>query len=132
MELDEITAIYDPSKPLQHHHNFFNTMIGRKDKIFSNMFGNEHPITFNLSGPIQFLDSKHTHGIQVADAIAAAAVHTFSGADDDHANKWRLMLPNFSHYGSVVPDLEDVDLADQKAQRNAVVLLECGFQLHQK
>lgn len=123
-EFDELTAVCDPSKPLQHEHSFFDAMIGRRDQLFSDAFGERHPVTFNLTGPIEFLDSKTTHGIQIADAIAAASVHVFSGANDDHANKWRTTLASISHYGSIVPDLDEINLKDRRTQRNAVVLLE--------
>lgn len=123
-EFDVLTAVCDPSKPLQHEHSLFDAMIGRREQLFSDAFGEKHPVTFNLSGPIEFSDSKTTHGIQLADAIAAASVHVFSGADDDHAKKWRSILPTIGHYGSIVPDLDEVNLKDRRAQRNAVVLLE--------
>ncbi|MDD4912322.1 MAG: DUF3800 domain-containing protein [Sideroxydans sp.] len=123
-EFDQLTAICDPSKPLQHEHSLFDAMIGREDKVFSEAFGKKHPITFNLSGPIEFLDSKLTHGIQIADAIAAAAVYVFAGADDDHANKWRPILATIADNGSIIPDFDEVNLKDRRAQRNAVVLME--------
>lgn len=123
-EFDVLTAVCDPSKPLLHEHNLFDAMIGRKDRVFSDAFGEKHPITFNLSGPIEFLDSKTTHGIQLADAIAAASVYAFSGVDDNHARRWRSILPEIAHYGSVIPDLDEINLRDRRAQRNAVVLLE--------
>jgi hypothetical protein len=123
-EFPEITAVCDPSKPLQHEQTMFDVMIGRKDQLFSEGFGEKHPITFNLSGPIEFLDSKTTHGIQIADAVAAAAVHVFSGADDDHARRWRSILPNIGNYGSIIPDRDELNLNDRRAQRNAVLLLE--------
>ncbi len=123
-EFPEITAVCDPSKPLQHKQSIFDAMIGRKDQLFSEGFGEKHPITFNLAGPIEFMDSKTTHGIQIADAVAAAAVYVFSGADDDHAKRWRSILPNFGHYGSVIPDRDELNLKDRRAQRNAVLLLE--------
>jgi len=125
-EFAELTAICDPSKPLQDGHNniLFDSMVGREDRIYSDAFGKKHPITFNLSGPIQFMDSKATHGIQVADAVAAAAVHVFSGADDDQAKAWRAVLPQVARYGSIVPDLDHINLKDRRVQRNAVVLLE--------
>lgn len=123
-EFDVLTAVCDPSKPLQHEHSLFDAMIGRKDQLFSDAFGEKHPVTFNLSGAIEFLDSKTTHGIQIADAIAAASVYVFSGADDEHAKKWRLILPTIGHYGSIVPDLDEINLKDRRAQRNAIMLLE--------
>lgn len=123
-EFHEITAVCDPSKPLLHEQAIFNAMIGRKDKLFSTGFGEKHPITFNLTGPIEFMDSKTTYGIQIADAVAAAVVYVFSGADDDHAKRWRSTLPSFAHYGSVIPDRDELNLNDRRAQRNAVLLLE--------
>jgi hypothetical protein len=123
-EFDEVTAVCDPSKPLQHQQTMFDAMIGRKDQLFSERSGKRHPITFNLSGPIEFKDSKTTHGIQIADAVAAAAVYVFSGADDDHARRWRSILPSIGHYGSIIPDRDELNLKDGRAQRNAIVLLE--------
>ncbi|WP_237173553.1 DUF3800 domain-containing protein [Paracandidimonas lactea] len=123
-EHDEITAVCDPSKPLQHDQELFTTMIGRKDRVFSDAFGENHPITFNLSGPIQFADSKKTHGIQIADAVAAAAVYVFSGAKDEQAKRWREIIARVGHYGSVIPDLDEVNLRGIRAQRNAILLRE--------
>lgn len=124
-EHDELTAICDPSKPLQQGENsLFQTMIGRKDRLYSEMFGERHPITFNLSGPIQFADSKLTHGIQLADAIAAASVYVFSGADDDHCVKWKPAIAKHGHYGSIIPDFDHVDLNELSVKRNAALLIE--------
>jgi hypothetical protein len=79
---------------------------------------------FNLSGPIQFGDSRTRHGIQIADAVAAAAVYVFSGATDEHAARWREVIVRIGHYGSIVPDLDEVGLNDRRVQRNAVLLME--------
>lgn len=123
-EHEQITAVCDPSKPLQHDQSLFTLMIDRTDRVFSDAFGEHHPITFNLSGPIIFADSKTTHGIQLADVAAAAAVYAFSGATDEHAMQWREMLPEIGHYGSIIPDIDEVNLKDMRVQRNAVLLLE--------
>lgn len=123
-EHEVLTAVCDHSNPLEQHAELFEVMIGRQDRIFSDVFGQNHPITFNLSGPVEFRDSKAAHGIQIADALAAAAVHVYSGADDDYAKKWRGILPSIGHYGSIVPDTSELNLKDRRAQRNAVVLLE--------
>jgi hypothetical protein len=123
-EHDQLTAICDPSKPLREDQSFFNAMIGNKNRLFSDMFGEHHPVTFNLSGPLEFRDSKVTHGIQLADAIAAAGVHVFSGATDDHAKRWREILPAFSAHGSIIPDLDELDLNSLRTQRNVLLLSE--------
>ena len=123
-EHEEITAVCDPSKPLQEDGDLFTAMIGRKDGAFVDAFGQQHPITFNLSGPIQFVDSKTSYGIQVADVIAAAAVYAMSNAHDEHAKKWRDILVARSHYGSVLPDIQEVDPKTFHARRNAAILME--------
>ncbi|MCE4059882.1 DUF3800 domain-containing protein [Pandoraea sputorum] len=123
-EYPELTAICDPSKPLQHDPSFFDKMIGRDDGLFSTFGNEEHPITFNLSGPIVFADSKVTHGIQIADAVAAAAVHVFSSPNDDDAKQWRSKILPFAAYGSVMPDLDELQIHDFRVRRNAVLLAE--------
>ena len=123
-EFDVVTAVCDPSKPLEQDQGLFNAMIGRTDRHFSTAFGEKQPITFNLAEPIQFLDSKVTHGIQIADALAAASVYAFSSNEDHHTMRWREELAEFAHYGSVIPDVDFVDLQDLKVRRNALVLME--------
>jgi hypothetical protein len=120
-----ITAICDPSKPLQENQGVFNAMVNREDEqIFSELMGERHPITFNLSEPLVFADSKVTHGIQIADVAAAAAVYAFSGTKDEYSEKWRPIIAGVGHYGSVIPDLDEIRLSDRRVQRNALVLLE--------
>lgn len=122
---DQITAICDHSKPLATEQEIFNSMIGRTERVYSDAFGERHPITFNLSGPLQFRDSKNTHGIQLADAIAAAAVHVLSGANDDYAVKWRKPVALQSgDNGSIIPDKDAIDLENLQVQRNVAILME--------
>jgi len=124
LEHNQLTAICDDAKPLQHDQQLYNSMINREDKHFSHMGGEKHPITFNLSGPIQLVDSKVYHGVQLADAIAAASVYAVSGASDKHANEWKEFIPDIAIYGSLMPDYDHVDLNKYEVQRNAVVMLE--------
>lgn len=124
LEFEQMTAICDHSKPLQHEQSLFNVMIDRQDRQFSTAFGKEHPITFNLSGSIQFSDSKTTHGIQLADAVSAAAVYALSNRGNEHVEKWKALIPAIGHYGSIFPELDTLNLKDISAQRNAVILME--------
>jgi hypothetical protein len=123
-EYDQLTAVCDNSQPLQENQDLFNVMIGRTDRHFSNLFGERHPITFNLSGPLQLVDSKQVHGVQLADAIAATCVYATTGTQGNHADAWRRLLPEFAIYGSMLPDADHVDLDRYEVQRNAVVLIE--------
>lgn len=122
---DEITAICDESKPLMENSDFFDGMIGRKgETIFVDSPTGKQPLTFNLSGPIQFASSAVEHGIQIADALAAAAVFAVSNPDDPFAQKWAAMLPEIGKYGSVMPDFDHLDLHGVPAKLNAIVLME--------
>lgn len=124
LEFEKITAICDHSKPLQHDQTLFNAMIDRQDRHFTAAFGDEHPITFNLSGPIQFSDSKTAHGIQLADAISAATVYALSNNDSEHAEKWKSLIPSIGHYGSIFPEVDTLNLKDHTTQMNALILME--------
>ena len=123
-EHEEIVAVCDTSKPLQKDQRLFDVMVGREERVFSDAFGEPHPITFNLAEPVQLRDSKVSHGIQIADAVAAAGAYVFSGASDRYAMEWSDVIGRVGHYGSIVPDMDEVDIHSVKAQRNAVLLTE--------
>lgn len=127
-EHEVLTAVCDHSKPLQHNQEMFNSMVGKTERLFSDVGGQSHPITFNLSGPIEFAASHDSHGIQIADAVAAAAVYVFSGAKDEAADHWRQIIARHAHYGSVIPDTDELKLELGRPQLNALVLQ----QLHQR
>lgn len=124
LEFEQVTAICDHSKPLQHQQSLFNAMIGRQDRQFRAAFGEVHPITFNLSGPIQFSDSMTSHGIQLADAVAAAAVYALTNSGNEQVERWKALIPAIGQYGSIFPDFDTLNLKDTSAQRNVVVLME--------
>lgn len=121
-EYEVLTAVCDNSKPLQHNQEMFTTMVNNTERHFTEIEGERHPFSFNLSGPIEFAASHDSHGIQIADAIAAAAVYVFSGATDESADRWRHIIARQAHYGSVVPDMDEVRLELKRAQRNALLL----------
>lgn len=123
-EHEQLDAICDESKPLYDDQEIFNIMVARKDRKFITMKGERHPITFNLSRPIQLVNSKVFHGVQLADAIAAAFVHAASKNDNAHATRWKELLPNIAAYGSVIPDIDYMDLKRFDVQRNTVLMLE--------
>lgn len=128
-QYEQLTAICDHSKPLLANQEMYNGMIGNTKKIFSRLVNEqEHPVTFNLSGPIEFADSRTTHGIQLADTIAAAAVYVFSGKLDASTEHWRDIVARQAHYGSVIPDMNEVKLENSRSRLNALVL----HQLHDR
>lgn len=121
---DELTAICDESKPLMENNGFFSHMIGNTRKLFVDTPVGKQPLTYNLSGPVQFASSKIEHGIQIADVLAAAAVFAMSNPTDPMAQKWNALLPYIARYGSAVPDFDHLDLNGTAAKLNAVVLME--------
>lgn len=124
-QYDELSAFCDNSKPLDHDQELFNAMIGNKEKHFSRIAGHDIPITFNLSEPLNLVDSKEIFGVQLADAVAAAFVYACDSENqDEHALKWRSMIEEVVIYGSVFPDYDHVDLKRFEVQRNFVVLQE--------
>ncbi|HEX7648533.1 MAG TPA: hypothetical protein VF450_14095, partial [Noviherbaspirillum sp.] len=113
------------SKPLLESPDFFNGMVGRKgETLFVDSPTGKQPITFNLTGPIVFANSKLEPGIQIADTIAAAAVFAITNTGDKLADKWREMLPEIASYGSILPDYAHLDLDKLSAKRNALILIE--------
>lgn len=122
---EELTAVCDESKPLLESSDFFDAMIGKKEEtIFVDSPIGKQPLTFNLSGPIVFANSKSEPGIQIADTLAAAAVFAISNPGDKLADKWREMLPEIARYGSILPDYDYLDLDKFSTRRNALILLE--------
>lgn len=121
-EFDELTVICDRSKPLEHKSGIFEAMVGYKEKHKMQINGISHSITYNLSEPIIFSDSKLTHGIQIADVVAAAAVFTFEKSKHEFSEKWSKIFARVAIYGSVIPEEETIDLAGHSAKINVLIL----------
>ena len=124
-EYDQLTAYCDQSKPLSEDQEIFNVMINREDKKFTHVAGINSPITFNLKEPLNLVDSKIIHGVQLADAIAGAFAYACDRENqDEYAEKWRAMIEEHVIFGSVFPDYDHLDLNKLEVQRNAVLLQE--------
>lgn len=124
-KFDELTAYCDQSKPLSEDQSIFNAMLNRKEKLYTTIGGFKSPITFNLKEPLKLVDSKEIHGVQLADAVAAAFAYAFdSENDDEYAIKWRGLFEEVVTEGSIFPDYDYVDLNKIEVQRNAILLQE--------
>jgi hypothetical protein len=122
---DEITAYCDHSKPLSDDQEIFNVMVNREDKQFTHIAGIASPITFNLKEPLNLVDSKIVHGVQLADAIAAAFAYACDNTNtDEFAIKWRNMIEDSVIFGSVFHDYNYIDLNKLEVKRNLVLLYE--------
>ncbi|KJV50065.1 hypothetical protein VH86_02575 [Pantoea sp. BL1] len=124
-EYIQLTAYCDQSKPLSEDQSIFEAMINREDRLTSNFSGVNSPITFNLKEPLHLVDSKVVHGIQLADAIAAAFAYLLDKDNqDEYAIKWRDMIEESVIFGSVFNEYDYLDLSKLEVQRNAILLQE--------
>jgi len=120
-----LTAYCDKSKPLESDQEVLNAMIGRTDRVYSTFGDQKVPITFNLTEPINLVDSKDFAGVQLADAVAAAFSYACNRENtDEFALKWRGLIESVVTYGSVFPDFEHMDPSKLEAQRNGMILQE--------
>jgi hypothetical protein len=121
---DSITAICDHSGPLQQHRGIFDSMIGRTDRAFTRIFGDTRPLTYNLTGPVRLENSAQYYGIQISDAIAAAAVYAWSTGTDAIAEEWRAILTPVTDPASLIADPSHLDPSMAGVQINVLVLGE--------
>lgn len=73
----EVLEVYcDESKPIRDAKEFFEAFIGREDKVYSLLDDQSSPsIVYNLSGPINLVDSKESHGVQIADVLSSSLTY---------------------------------------------------------
>ncbi|AFZ33556.1 MULTISPECIES: DUF3800 domain-containing protein [Cyanophyceae] len=124
-EFYQLKVFCDASKPLQSDQSLFNNMIGNEDKNFIDFFQRgEQPITFNLSQDIQFIESKTSPGIQIADIAAAACAFSFKEGLTEKTKNLIDYIPSILGGNSVIPELEYIDVNKVDAQVNCLVLME--------
>ncbi|EGR1072233.1 DUF3800 domain-containing protein [Vibrio cholerae] len=122
---DTLTAYCDKSKPLETDHEVLDAMVGREDKVYSTFGEQRIPITFNLTEPINLVDSQDYAGVQLADAVAAAFSYACNRDNqDEFAIKWRGLIEDVVTYGSVFPDFDHIDPSRMEALRNGMILQE--------
>jgi hypothetical protein len=117
----------DDAKPLKEDMSIFDAMVNRTDKKYQKLGGKEVPMTFNLSEPVNLVDSKIHHGVQVADVVSAVSVYVSDEKDNDEFyDRWRDKFFDEVIYGyaSVVPEVEHVELERHEVKLNALLLEE--------
>ena len=121
----EVLEVYcDESKPIQEAQEFFKVFIGREDKAYIRLGSEPTPsIIYNLSGPINLVDSKDSHGIQIADVLSSSLAYALKNPDEENAKKWLSLLEDVPA-NQLKPDLNQVDLTQEGAFINTMVLGE--------
>jgi hypothetical protein len=122
----EIMEVYcDKSAPLETNRDLFDVLIGRKDKIYMKLGSKPtHALTYNLSKPIELLDSKQSPGIQIADILSSSIAFAFKNPDDEISKQWLDIAFNmFSPFG-IFPNPKSIDLTEREPVINALILQE--------
>jgi hypothetical protein len=82
-KLGEIDVVVDDSAPLRLVRPLFDRFVGKKEQVYIEFRGVEHPYVFHLKRPITLIDSKLSAGVQLADVVASAAAYGCSQASRD-------------------------------------------------
>ncbi len=117
----EVLEVYcDESKPIRDAKDFFEAFIGREDKVYNLLDNQSSPsIVYNLSGPINLVDSKESHGVQIADVVSSSLAYALKNPNKDIAKEW-LQLTEGMTITPLEPDLNN----QERNFVNAMVLRE--------
>ena len=121
----EVLDVYcDESKPIEASRQFFDVFVGRKDKAYLR-FGNQssHSIIYNLEGPIKMVNSKESHGVQIADILSSSLAYALENPDEEIAKEW-LSITKDVYANQIIPDSSYVDLMEKGTYVNTWVLNE--------
>ncbi len=103
-------------------------MINRTDTIFYENDGIKIPISYNLTSPLRFVDSKQYPGIQIADIASGTLAFIFKERLKEnyaqYPKEWNEYLENSVSERSVMPDFKHLDFKKPFVQRNFIILKE--------
>ena len=123
-EFEALDAYCDESKPIESNREVFDQFIGRKDKVYIHLGDHQWPsVVYNLSRPINLVDSKQFPGVQLADVLASSLAYALKNKTDDFSQEC-LSLAQPAIVNAVFPDMGQMDLATEKASLNLMILLE--------
>jgi len=115
----------DQSKPLYENQSVFEAMIGRTDRVYMKLGKQpEMALTYNLAGPIVFLDSKTSPGIQIADVISSSIAYAFKNREEDYSEEWLKIAEPMLTSICIIPDPDEIDLTKRDPLINAAILNE--------
>lgn len=122
LDPEPLIVTCDELKPLYEVRDRFDLMIGRTDRPLVAYPSGPHSPVFNLAEPVRFARSHEQAGIQVADVVAAAAVHAFRNLEEGYSREWLRLLGDGTQ--AIFPDARQIDLRTPEGAINAVVLKE--------
>jgi hypothetical protein len=122
LDPEPLIVTCDELKPLYDVRDRFDLMIGRTDRPLLAYPTGLHSPVFNLAEPLRFAKSHEEPGIQVADVVAAAAVHSFKNMQEGYSREWLRLLGDGIE--AIFPDARLIDLKTPEGAINAIVLKE--------
>jgi len=122
---DRMQVYCDQSKPLYENQSSFEANIGRTDRVYMKLGKQpEMALTYNLAGPIVFLDSKTSPGIQIADVISSSIAYALKNREEDCSEEWLKIAEPMLTSICILPDPEEIDLTKRDPLINAAILNE--------
>jgi hypothetical protein len=123
---DALDVICDDSKPLEAISHSFDPFIGQTEKISFAFQGEPKRINFNLSHSVQFGNSKHYAGVQLADLTASSLAYALQKRSQGESKQWleRAFSGECIGHNSVYPDESKLDPTTIDAVMNAALLKE--------
>lgn len=128
-EFNQMEVFCDASKPLQEQIGIFQIMVNKDEKLFMELAGQQHAISFNLASLPQLVDSQSHPGIQIADVLAGTFAFVFrenlKGNCNSYPQEWIPYLEKCISPYSVIPDPEEhLDWTKINVKRNYLILEE--------
>lgn len=122
----DLMEVYcDKSEPLDINRPLFDTMIGRKDIIYMKLGSQpDRALTYNLSGPIELVDSKQSPGIQIADVLSGSIAFALKNPDNILSKKWLELAKSMFSPFCILPDRKAIDLRERDPVINVMILHE--------
>ena len=123
---DSLRVFCDASVPLRDQQGVINMMVGRTDRARVRFGRRQKSMLFNLAQPIEFVDSRATPGVQIADVFATVACAAIAHKRDSWSHDMLTALFNAGalHDDCVLPEIDMIDIENRQPCVNYVLLLE--------
>jgi len=120
-----IQVFCDQSKPLYENQSAFDAMVGRTERVYMKLGKQpEMALTYNLTSPIVFLDSKESPGIQIADVVSSSIGYALKNREEEFSKEWLDIAEPMSTPICIIPDPEEINLEKRDPFINASILNE--------
>jgi hypothetical protein len=83
-----------------------------------------HALTYNLSGPVELIDSQQSPGIQIADVLSGSIAFALKNPDDILSKKWSELAKSMFSPFCILPDSKAIDLRERDPVINVMILHE--------